>query len=88
MVCKKNKNSTMNDEIAVYCRVAVLVSFSVVERVAKKKKRRRSKEENAHGRVTSDVYAPKIVLYSFKKHQKQNRKKTPHGFISVAVMEV
>lgn len=35
---RKNKNSTMNVEKAVHCRVAVLVSFSVVEGLQKKKK--------------------------------------------------
>lgn len=41
----------------MHCRVVVLVSFSVVKGLQKKKN-----EENAHGRVSSDVYAPKIEL--------------------------
>lgn len=61
--CVKNKNSTMKDEKAVHCRVAVLVSFSVVEGLQKSK-------ENAHGTVSSDVYTPKIEHYSFSPSSK------------------
>lgn len=59
----------MNDEKAVHCRVAVLVSFSVVEGLQKKKSK-----ENAQGRVSSDVYAPKIELYSFSPSSKAEQK--------------
>lgn len=57
----------MNDEKAVRCRVAMLVSFSVVEELQKRK-------ENAHGRVSSDVHAPKIELYSFSLSPKAEQK--------------
>lgn len=57
----------MNDEKAVHCGVAMLVSFRVVEGLQKSK-------ENAHSRVSSDAYAPKIELYSFSPSSKAEQK--------------
>lgn len=65
----------MNDEKAVHCRVAVLVSFSVVEGLQKKN---RYRKKRARRMPTAEFHQMCMLLRSsstlLAPHQKENRK--------------